>query len=232
MKSILLSALLCSFFFLSCSSDDSIENMPTTNYKKYARSINDVPGSTANAYDATGDLQYQILLNVVSNTPANTLSSIVTTTNTAALANTGFIAIAPAFAGITTAQVQWVIDCNGNSQTVVNNSGTSATGRAQLILFLDLMDGAETNEYSDNYDAIIDFEDKINNATNLTATDKVLILRTTSIARYVCYYVDDKDKDWHGVKSALFGAIKGGNTNVETAIALAVACGIQQNMNE
>lgn len=237
MKSILLSALLCSFLFLSCSTDDTIVtetgNVATSNKNKmYARSSDNVPNSTANAYDTTGNIQYQILLNVVDNAPANTLSSIVTTTNAVALANTGFTALAPAFTGITTAQVQWVIDCNGNSQTVVNNSGTSAAGKAQLTLFLGLMDGAETNEYSDNYDIITDFEDKINTATNLTATDKVLILRTTSIARYLCYYVDDKDRDWHGIKSALFGAIKGGNTNVETAITLAVACGIQQNFNE
>jgi len=233
MKSILLSALFCSFFFLSCSSDDTIEDSQTLNSKKnYARTATaNVAYNTANSYDIAGDLQYQILLSVMSNVPQNTLSNIVSATNITALNNTGFTAVAPTFTGITTAQVQWVINCNGSVQTVVNSSGASTAGRAQLTQFLGFMDGAETNEYSDNYTAITEFEFQISNATNLTATDKILILRTTSIARYLCFYVDDRDKDWGGVRNALFGAIKGGATNIDTAITLAVACGIEQDFN-
>jgi hypothetical protein len=234
MKSTLLSALFCSFFFLSCSSDDSITNGASNseqlNQKKmYGRSSTQTVNNTANLYDLTGDLQYQILVSVVNSAPANTLSSIVSSTNTAALNNSGFTAVAPSFTGITESQVQWVM--SSTAQTVVNTSGASTAGKVELTLLLDLMDGAEAYDYSDNYDVIVEFEDKIINATNLTAADKVLILRTTSIARYVCFYVDDKDKDWGGFKNTLHGAIKGATTNLDTAITLAVACGVQQNFN-
>jgi hypothetical protein len=234
MKSILLRALFCSFFFLSCSSDDSITDSASQSEhlnqkKKYARSSTQIVNNAANAYDLTGDLQYQILVSVVNSAPANTLSSIVASTNAAALNNTGFIAIAPSFTGITESEVQWVM--SNTAQTVVNTSGASTAGKVELTLLLELMDGAEAYDYADNYDVIVEFENKIINSTNLTAADKVLILRTTSIARHLCFYVDDKDRDWRGVKNGLHGAIKGATTNLDTAITLAVACGVQQNFN-
>ena len=236
MKSILLSALFCSFFFLSCSSDDSTEDVNTTAEtlkpkKSYARTSNAVSGNLANAYDLAGNLQYQLLVSAIESTPSNTLSSIVTATNNVALTNTNFINAAPLFTGLITSQVQWVIDCNGNTQTVVNASGLSANGKSRLGSFLLLMDGAEANDYSDNYDVIVDFEAKVTLATNLTVTDKALILRTTSIARYTCFYIDDRDKDWGGLKNSLIGAVKGATTNMDTAITLAVAAGIQQDFN-
>ena len=239
MKNLLFIALSFSFFFLSCSSDDVITGNSVNNInaadvmpvRHAAKKDGAIAYNTANIYDNAGSIYYQILETTLAAAPANTVTGIVTATNTAALANTGFSAIVPTFTGISNAQVQWVINNSGNAQTIVNGSGASIAARAELMLFLEMMDGSEVNAYNATYDAILVFENKIINHATLTTADKAFILRTTSIGRYISYYIDDKDKDWGGLKNGLYGAIKGGLWGTPTAISLAVGSSIQQDYN-
>jgi len=231
MKTPLLIVLfISSFFFLSCTADEAATTADPAKeftYTTYSTGVS--PQNTANVYDYAGEQHNQILENALLANPTTLLSSVILATDTAALANSAFVAIAPLYTGLNTTTVQWVATNSNNAQLIVNNSGAAAAGRTQLMVFLSLLTTIENYTYNDQYNAIATFEYKIINSPTLTTNDKAIILTTTSIARWAYFYKDDKDKDWGGLRNGVYGSIKGRAQNLPMAITMAVACGIDQD---
>lgn len=230
MKKFFLPAVFFSLLFASCSTDDTLTQDATPSNKREAAANTSATiykdGQTAdyraNPYDNAGKLYNEVYLAAVAQNPSATLQTIVTATDNAALANEGFTALAAGYNGITTTQVQWVIENANSTSVIVNSVTTSTAGRQKLNDLLTLLNSVEGQSFPEIYGSIVNFEQTIPGNASLTATDRQILFTTASIARY-SHRNRPPNLEWIKIKTGIYGAVSGADTDMQHAITKAVA---------
>ncbi|KGO93692.1 hypothetical protein [Flavobacterium subsaxonicum] len=197
------------------------------------------PENSANAFDDTGQLYYQIS-EAYFDAPhgSYTTSQIVTDVESIANANIDFLDLKPTnYAAITVTGVDAIADNNLTLTSAINNSGMSQPAKNSLLAFIngvmDLNDQEE--EFDDIYQYTIIYETAVIANASFNTTDKQTILTTTSLVRYAFYFASThkkkppRDRDWEIGVGNIVGAIKGAEESTAKAVTLSAAVGIRHN---
>ena len=240
--------LLVLVFFTSC--DDSSEQMDTTNLtinedannSLAYRSDDLMPENSANPYDYSGQLFLEILSAYYESNPKPAdVIGIVARIDSIAQQNPGFNEMKPAFYHAPSLErIQYFI-MNKQSclETVVDSSGISTTAELSLIGFIDtyLTLCSGEGSYEVVHEFVIGYEKDIIASSLLSATDKQVILVTTSIARHSAATKKKRPKKntdplWDLLICTVYGSIENAKSSPAEAVTLALASGIVENLSE
>ena len=226
--------------FASCSTENetSISDDGQTNITSNTvlRKSGLYPENSNNLYDAAGQLYYAIsdtylLQENVSVTTTGTISQIESIANL----NEEYVTLRPAtYLSPTAARIDYILS---NQQTTALNiiASSSMTANAKLslsnflttlMIYRDLQ-----KEYDLIYRLIVDYETAIIESSTLTATDKKIILTTTSVSRYGFYFASKhrrkpRDRDWDISWGHIIASTDGSEDNTASAIVKSAVCGI------
>lgn len=230
-KIIILPALLFSFTFFSCSTDDT--NMPSqeeTNYNQKSITVRNVN----NDKDFAGDLYTQMLDDYKKTYGAGTtLDAIVSNVNILVQNNTDFTGINDNYTGISSTDVTWVINNSGSATNILSGTVLPENVKLKITSLLSTLDAVCTSDYASVNTAIKNFETGVINDNTLTATERGKVLAVASIARYMNYEASgsgiDRSRWWQDRRTGLYGAVKGVEQNISTAIVLSSVITISED---
>lgn len=158
------------------------------------------PANSKNSYDNVGRLHNIILEEFLSKFAGKglTVEQICSETEKIANNNQEFLSLKDEnYKPIDVAMIKNASgDFKNNFKTVIDNSKLSAEGklRAQELIDYIFSVGFNTQytRYSDFYNYVVNYENKIMSNSKLTAEDKAAILSGSSTARYSIYFWDKR----------------------------------------
>lgn len=236
--------ILSIFLLFSCSETSEVDMLNSTqsnllNTNKISSNDSAMPFNPANSYDYVGQLHYELYLEFYAQkNDSLTLSNVITKVETLANQNGSFKShfTAPySFQGVTA--VSNLLACETLCiDTFLANSSLSNIAKNKMKTFLiDFNFHFDKNiESGPILDYIILFEDQIINSDDLLASDKAIILSTTSIARFSAYESKrrpkrNSDPDWDSLITNLLGNIVGSSNGIENGLTSSLVCGILTN---
>lgn len=220
---------------MSCSTDEDIEmeasqsNASASINHKKENPGNWSPQNTANPYDQAGILYRQILEQYNANVPTNTTPSQIIF-DIESIAN-GFSEFSPmknnSYTPIVYNSINWILSTEESYHTAIsNNNNLSITAKNQLetmaSTLIQMIDAQATSKNIHDY--IIGFEASISSSLVLTATEKMTILTSSSIARHANYQ-RKKGRRWdihHGITGSVYGSSENMAKAVTTAASINV----------
>lgn len=244
MKNLCLCLLLFSFC-ISC--DVSSEYAETTNLAADTastnalanRSGNVMPENKDNPYDYSGRLFLELLTTYYESTSLPTdVIGIVARIDTITKRNNGFEQIKPALYQVPSLErVQYFVLNKGTClESVVDSSGVSAVAKLNLMGFIDtyLTLCSSEESYEAVHEFVVAYEEGIIANSLLSATDKQVILVTTSIARHSAATKKKRPKKntdplWDLLICTVYGSIENAHSSPAEAVTLALASGIAEN---
>jgi len=158
------------------------------------------PGNSKNTYDNIGRLHNVILEEFLSKFAGKglTVEQICSETEKIASNNKEFVSLSnESIKPINVAMIKNASeDFKNNFQTVINNSKLSAEGKLRAQELIDYIFSvgfnAQYTKYSDFYNYVVSYENKIMANAKLTVEDKAAILSGSSTARYSIYFWDKR----------------------------------------
>ena len=241
---------LCLLVFVFCPSCDVCsEQMDTAVVTTNAevgnslvyRSDHLMPENANNPYDYSGQLFLEILSTYYeSNTKPTDMVGIVACIDSIAQQNTGFKVIIPAFYHAPSLERIQYFTLNKRTclESVVDSSGVSSVAKLSLMGFIDTyltMCSSEEN-YESVHEFVVAYEEGIIANSLLSATDKQVILVTTSIARHSAATKKKRPKKntdplWDLLICTVYGSIENANSSPAEAVTLALASGVVENLS-
>lgn len=231
MKKLLSLSLFLSLTFLSCSTDEDLENIELQSETSTSLSLKENPhnwnpANTANSYDAAGNLYRKILEEYHDNAPTSTTpSQIISDVETIANSFSEFTPMKNnIYMPLAYSNINWILNTSDSYHiAITNNTVLSMAAKNQLEILasnLTLMIDAEASA-KNIHDHIVGFEATIVSSQALTANDKKAILTSTSIARHA-NYLRRKGRRWD-IHHGITGCIQGDTESMAKAVTTAAS---------
>jgi hypothetical protein len=183
--------VLSVYFFISCSTDDTALTTVETSTTDSASDVKItkknlvIPENPYNEYDFLGKIHAEILNDCNENYFMSTdLPDIITDVETIAISNANFTEIQNDYHGLDPDRVEWVSENAMLPEDIIAALDMSTAGKAMFIDFTELLEVAHSLAYNQLYSRIVAYENDVINNTDLTETDKQIILIAASTARY------------------------------------------------
>ena len=196
-------SLLTFFPFLlqSCGVDGNIpdEQLPEMEAQREVSAEN-----SANEYDATGKLMYDICHDYLSqNLNLSVTDSIVDVLESLANSKPVFLTLRPSgYVSPSSSRISFIL-ATSTPLGIITGSSLSLSAKQSLAEFLtDLMALRDLDaDYDDVYNFIVDYESSVISDTAFSTQDRKIMLVGTSISRYGFYFAKKhrrkpRDRDW------------------------------------
>jgi hypothetical protein len=179
-------------FFISCNTDDTALNTVETTTTDSASDkiitekslVN--PENPYNEYDFLGKIHAEILSDCNENYIIST--DIITNVETIAISNADFTEIGNGYNGLDPDRLEWISENAILPERMIDGLDMSPEGKAMFMDFTLLLETFYSLPYNQLYSRIVTYENYVINNTDLTHTDKQVILTAASTARYSLAY--------------------------------------------
>ena len=232
----------CFFILTLCISCDN-ETPSSTPLSSTAimgrNTVNELPGNSANPYDAAGWITNELFESYYENPIKPTsISSIISSVETLAAANTNFKAIATAsYHTVSSERIQTLLNLKDDSiSNVISNSSLSTAAKTSLITFItSFLDQFATESNGEVlYNSVVAYENTIAKSPTFTSNDKSILYLTTSIIRHSSYLAKKKpkkntDPDWTILILHIAASADGAEYGMAESITEGLAAGIASN---
>ncbi|MGL2965864.1 hypothetical protein [Flavobacterium sp. XGLA_31] len=230
--------ILCSFF-ISCNTS-SEEGFTGSTQRLAGTTLDTIPISPTNPYDATGQVYYELLTAYYQGELRPfTLTGIITQSTEIANATPSFLALTKGVPYVFTASdrvASIVSQPEACLATTIDATLNTTAAKSSLTDFVGslLSLTAKEDTYDPIYTYIVAYEDSVLRSATFTERDKKIILTTASIARHTVYAKKKKpkkntDPDWTLLVGNITAAIDGAGVSSEEAIMRALVTGIVEN---
>lgn len=235
---------LISLALISCSNESALpvansEIASASRALETYKSVVTLPSNPNNPYDYAGAV-YISLFDAYFDSKEfpRTVDGIIGTVSLLASNNSDFESIRGSnYLAISTTDLNYLLlNPESCASWTIANSNLSVIGKASLLNFINTFIVLCSVEESDVvlYNYVVDYETTVVDSVALTATEKMQILTTTSIARYSACRNAKKpkkntDPDWDILIANIVGGAQGSGTGIAEAITLSLVSGIAQN---
>jgi hypothetical protein len=197
------------------------------------------PENAANDYDAVGQLydaisEQYLVSGLISTSTAGTIQQVEGIANL----SSEYQSIVPGtYTSPSATRIDYIVSNQQLSTAdIIANSGMSAKAKSSLTAFLNtLMDyKSQGKGITEMYPFIVNYESNVIADSVLTATDRKVILSTTSISRYAFSFAGKhrrkpRDRDWDISWGNIVAGTEGSVDNSAKAIIMTAVAGIIAN---
>jgi hypothetical protein len=224
-------------FFVSCSPDG--DNIPDTTKGMTDRITGLYPENSANAFDGAGQLHNDISEAFLAGGYSTaSIQGTITTCESLASSNVDYMALKEPYTSPDPLRLDYIINNEASSMAdIIANSPMTSTAKTSLTTFINTVMSyqAQQKEYDLLYQYIITYETAILADSSLTATDRKIILTTSSISRYAFYFASKhkqkpRDRDWDISIGNIVAGTEGAHEGMSKAIIMSAAVGLTHNI--
>ncbi len=236
MKTITLSLSILAFMASCTAEENGAEHQPA--FRNLYSKTDQHPSNPSNPYDSTGAVYLELLhLYYERETNAENLDALLSAIESTALDYPGFIPFYSDYTSPDLLTISSIInDPERTMENLVANSGLSLKARLSWYDFTDtILSYMEENlDYSILHQYITAYETEWGLDFTYTATDKQLLLVSSSIIRHSVYAKNKKpkkntDPEWDLMIGNFTAAMEGAKHSKGTAIIYALVTGIAEN---
>ncbi len=236
MKTITLSLSILAFMASCTAEENGVEHQPAFR-KLYSKTIQ-YPSNPSNPYDSTGAVYLDLLhLYYEKKTNAENLNTLLPAVESTAFDYPGFIPFYSDYTSPDLLTISSIInDPQRTMENLVANSGLSLKAQLSWYNFTDAVISyiEEDLDYSTLHQYITTHETEWGLDFTYTATDKQLLLVSSSIIRHSIFAKSKKpkkntDPEWDLMIGNFTAAMEGAKYSKGTAIIYALVTGIAQN---
>lgn len=226
---------------VSCSDSSEViflSDSSTVPTAYYSRGTGTVVANPMNPYDISGKLHTDLYIAYyATDTLISSTMDVATHVTQLANANLNFVSLSGApYVFLYPSTVSSVLDPNCSPSSVITAAlGNTNTACAFSAFISSLLTYSVTeSDFAPLYSYIVSYEATVLDSTAMTASEKQLILTSTSIMRYSLYEQKRKpkhtsDPEWDLLVAHFMGSIVGASTSIEDAVVLALICGVVEN---
>lgn len=235
--------LIVFLFFISCTVPEQLHSNTEPYFDnivaKAGMGPDSLPGNSLNTNDYVGQVYSELLAEFYNSTALLfTLDSVSKRVTLLANANQNFISFSGSPYLFSSKNKVTYLLANGSTAETIGSSLETAEAKQRLSTFISSLLNlyATEEEYAVLHSFIVSFEHEVLEAQDIVASDKKIILTTTSIIRYSFYQRKKKpkkntDPEWDLMVWSILGSVAGATESTEDAIVLSLICGIVSTSN-
>lgn len=240
-KSILFLSIVAVAALQSCSteSDPIPDKVQNTLTDAHLRKTGLYPENSANAYDAAGQLMYDICHNYLEQgNVVSTTGSTISQVESIANLNSEYLTLRPlSYISPASSRIDYIMtNQQATALDIISNSSLSLKAKLSLTEFLTgLMNHRDLGtDFDIVYSYIINYETAVIGDNGYTANDRKIVLTATSVSRYGFYFAKKhrrkpRDRDWEISWGHIVAGMDGAADDAAKAIVMSAVCNLIAN---
>lgn len=233
MKNLKVWAVILPLLTIACSDDYTSETTKTEHISNSAKKLSIQPDNAANPFDMAGSVHNEIMETLEqTNFNSQSIEQIAILIDSVATICPEIISLpndTPLSSRLS--EITWIVNSNNAVDDVLAVSTLSTIAKTNLVTFVNSLLLAAPAPYEDIHSMIVSYEAAVLNNSTFSTNDKRIILITTSVARYVIYSDERKDKDWETGVSRIAATVSGAEHGIVLGLKMALTIGLCQNNN-
>lgn len=235
MKNLKVLAAILPLISASCSEEYTGQASETANVVKAVTKKSGVtPINASNPYDFAGQMHNDILADL-ENTDLNlrSIAFIANAVDSVYTSNPGITSPSSEnpLLVVRLAEITAMVNNNNLLSSVLAASSMGASARISFSTFIGTLTLDHSHPYQEIYNQIVSYEAEILSNTEMSISEKRIILTTTSVIRYSAYEKKRKDKDWETSVTSIAATIAGSEVCPALAVKMAATVGLCKNNN-